>query len=62
MNGLDEFAEAAVAIFVGICGLMVLVTRLQCTLLRARLEATVYIGSATQGVSATAKRIEEPSQ
>jgi hypothetical protein len=32
MNGLDEFAEAAVGIFVIICGLMMLLTRLESTL------------------------------
>lgn len=63
MNGLDEFAEAAVAIFVIICGLLMLLTRLE----SARYHEPVSSHPPTDGgqpedSTATAREVQEDSQ
>jgi hypothetical protein len=63
MNGLDEFAEAAVALFVVLCVLMMLLTRLESTLDQepASKPQTTPGGQADE-VTATASEVDEDSQ
>jgi hypothetical protein len=64
MNGLDEFAEAALAIFVIICGLLMLLTRLESARYHEPVSKppTTPDGQAEEASTATAREVQEDSQ
>jgi hypothetical protein len=63
MNGLDEFAGAAVAIFVIICGLLMLLTRLESAQYHAPVsKPPTTPGGQPEDSTATAREVQEDSQ